>query len=212
MLIVHLGRRDLSPSLHIHPWSLQTEERRRRREGDTVTSGACPTSIPGLSSQSNAGGGRATPGACLHTPLIVIVVVIVVFEDETWSSGCIAQPAVVAVGLVARSFRLVAGPAPLVAGPAPLVAGPAPMVARALRLVARALRLVAVSLVAGPLSLVAPRSPLLLGGDEVYDGRDDGAVLGLPVVPVHRGRVADLLLQQDVQLPLKTLCGTRRST
>ena len=145
-------------------------------------------------------------------PLIVIVVV-VIFEDETWSSGCIAQPPVVAIGLVARPFGLVAGPAPLVAGPAPLVARPAPLVAGPAPLVAGPLRLVAgpLCLVAGPLCLVAPCRPLLLGGDEVYDGRDDGAVLGLAVLLVHRGRAADLLLQQDVQLPLQTLRGTRRS-
>lgn len=45
----------------------------------------------------------------------------------------------------------------------------------------------------------------LLGGDEVDDGCDDGAVLGLPVLPVHRRRVPDLLLQQGVQLFLQAL-------
>lgn len=35
---------------------------------------------------------------------------------------------------------------------------------------------------------------LLLGGDEVYDGRDDSAVFGLTVVPVHGSWIADFLL------------------
>lgn len=41
---------------------------------------------------------------------------------------------------------------------------------------------------------------LLLGGDEVYDGRDDGTVFGLAVLPVHGSGVADLLLEQRIQL------------
>lgn len=56
-----------------------------------------------------------------------------------------------------------------------------------------------------PAAVVAAAAGFLLGGDEVDDGRDDGAVLGLPVVPVHRRRAADLLLQQRVQLLLQAL-------
>lgn len=41
---------------------------------------------------------------------------------------------------------------------------------------------------------------LLLSGDEVDDGADDGAVLGLAVLPVHRSRVENFLLQQGIQL------------
>lgn len=48
----------------------------------------------------------------------------------------------------------------------------------------------------GPRSVIAPIAAcrLLLGGDEVYDGCDDGAVFGLPVLPVHGSGVANLLL------------------
>lgn len=55
----------------------------------------------------------------------------------------------------------------------------------------------------------AAASGFLLGGDEVDDGRDDGAVLGLAVLPVHRRRVPDFLLQQGVQLFLQTLVWKR---
>lgn len=41
---------------------------------------------------------------------------------------------------------------------------------------------------------------LLLGGDEVYDGCDDRTVFGLTVLPVHRSRVTNFLLQQGIQL------------
>jgi len=122
-----------------------------------------------------------------HAPPPLLIVRVVVVEDEAWSSGRGVPPAVVVASLVARAL-------PLVARALPLVARPLLLEARPLLLEAR------------PLPLVggAPCG-LLLGGDEVYDGRDDGAVLGLGVVPVHGRRVADLLLQQDVQRPLQTL-------
>lgn len=52
-----------------------------------------------------------------------------------------------------------------------------------------------------PRPATAARSPLL-GGDEVYDGGDDSAVFGLTVLPVHRGWIADFLLQQRVKFSL----------
>lgn len=52
-----------------------------------------------------------------------------------------------------------------------------------------------------PRPAAAARGPLL-GGDEVYDGGDDGAVFGLAVLPVHGSWVADFLLQQRVEFSL----------
>lgn len=62
---------------------------------------------------------------------------------------------------------------------------------------------------AGATAAATAASGFLLGGDEVDDGRDDGAVLGLAVLPVHRRRVPDFLLQQGVQLFLQTLVWKR---
>lgn len=51
----------------------------------------------------------------------------------------------------------------------------------------------------------AAAGELLLSGDEVDDGADDGAVFGLTVLPVHRSRILNFLLQQGVQLLFQTL-------
>lgn len=51
----------------------------------------------------------------------------------------------------------------------------------------------------------AAAGELLLSGDEVDDGADDCAVFGLTVLPVHRSRSLNFLLQQGVQLLFQTL-------
>lgn len=51
----------------------------------------------------------------------------------------------------------------------------------------------------------AAAGELLLSGDEVDDGADDCAVFGLTVLPVHRSRILNFLLQQGVQLLFQTL-------
>lgn len=51
----------------------------------------------------------------------------------------------------------------------------------------------------------AAAGKLLLRGDEVDNGADDCAVFGLTVLPVHRSRILNFLLQQGVQLLFQTL-------
>lgn len=47
-----------------------------------------------------------------------------------------------------------------------------------------------------PAVVLAAACRPFLGGDKVYDGCDDSTVFGLAVIPVHRSRVTDFLLQQ----------------
>lgn len=61
-----------------------------------------------------------------------------------------------------------------------------------------------------PAVVLAAACRPFLRSDEVYDGRDDSAVLGLAVLPIHRSRVTDFVLQQRVQLSLQTLQDTKR--
>lgn len=45
-----------------------------------------------------------------------------------------------------------------------------------------------------PAIVLAAACRPFLGGEEIYDCCDDSTVFGLPVIPVHRSRVADFFL------------------
>lgn len=64
-------------------------------------------------------------------------------------------------------------------------------------------------LVAFPVRLLRGRRGLLRG-DEVDDGRDHGAVARGAVAPVDGAGPLDFLLQQQIQLLLQVLKGSRR--
>lgn len=61
-----------------------------------------------------------------------------------------------------------------------------------------------------PAVVLAAACGPFLGSDKVYDGRDDSAVFGLAVLPIHRSWVTDFVLQQRVQLSLQTLQDTKQ--